>query len=1235
MNCTPNVTVSAAGLTCSTVVVYTTPTVNCSNCTSSSQTFNYTGAMQNFTVPLGVTSINILVKGAQGGKHSISTFNAGLGAVMRGTFAVAPGQVLKVLVGECPSITTGGGNGGGGGSYVTTILNSPLIIAGGGGGSCMTTPTISTHGNITNIGGTGACAGGTGGVAGAGGNAGAIGFQSGAGGGLLTNGATGWSAGSGGRSFLGGGAGGFVAGWPFARGGYGGGGQGSAYVVGGGGGGYSGGGSGGNNAPGGGNGGGGASYNIGSCQSNTTGINVGHGSVIFSWGTSTVVPVLASGLSSGSSFPVGTTVQTYTASDSFGNTTSCSFSVTVLDLVAPTITCPPNIIQCNSIVTGIAPVTVLDNCSTPSVTYSFSGATLGSGITNASGSFFNIGNTIVTYIATDLSGNTASCSFTVTTGISPTISATATNSIICLGGSTTLTGAGASTYSWSGGVTNGVAFSPTVTTTYTLTATSVSGCTNTAVKTITVNPPPTITVTATNSIICLGGSTTLSGSGASTYTWSGGVTNGVAFSPTVTTTYTVTGTSVSGCTNTAVKTITVNPLPVVTVNSPTICAGQTATLTGVGATTYSWNTGSVVNPTTVSPVTTTNYTVTGTLVGCSVSTVATVIVNPVPIVTVNSPTICAGQTATLIAGGTSTYLWSTSSTSNPIYVTPLVTTNYSLTGTSTLGCSTTTTVNVSVNPLPVVLVNSPIICFGQTATLTASGGTTYSWNTGSISNPLVLSPGTTTNYTVSGTSLGCTTSTVAVVTVNPLPVLSVNSPTICIGETATVTAVGATSYLWNTGFGSSVITVSPLTTTNYTVIGTTLGCNSFITTTVTVNPLPIVTVASPTICSGLSTLLSASGANTYVWSPVTALSSSTGAFVTANPTVTTTYVISGTSVLGCVNSTNTTVYVVSTPTLNALASPTSVCTGSTSNISAVGATNYLWSPGGATTSGISVSPLVTSIYTVIGSNGLGALTCNTTQTILVTIIPPATVTTSNLDSTCLGGSTVVYATGGDTYNWNPTVGVSNPNSSSTTVKPTTTTVYTVTASTGGQCPGTGTVKIIVNPLPIVYAGLDTTINIDESYVLNGTGNVMVGFLSPNEIPLSCNFCSSLEVNPKVTTCYTLMGQNNHECIAYDDICITVTKDYEIYIPNAFSPNGDIDNEYFIPVGYGWSSIILSVFDRWGTQVFKSHDDVRGWDGKYGGKLCEQGVYVYKVEVITMGGKEFVRTGHVTLLSKIK
>ena len=228
MTCPPSVTVNAPANACATVVAYTTPTVNCSNCTSSTQTFNYTGTMQNFTVPPGITSINIFAKGARGGFHTSSNYSPGLGAGMRGTFVVTPGTVLKVLVGECPSITTGNGNGGGGGSFVTTLANVPLIIAGGGGGSCATTSTTARHGNTSTIGGNGGAGGGIGGAAGNGGGVGGAGFQSGAGGGLLTNGATGWSAGSGGISFIGGGAGGLVAAWAFARGGYGGGGQGSA-----------------------------------------------------------------------------------------------------------------------------------------------------------------------------------------------------------------------------------------------------------------------------------------------------------------------------------------------------------------------------------------------------------------------------------------------------------------------------------------------------------------------------------------------------------------------------------------------------------------------------------------------------------------------------------------------------------------------------------------------------------------------------------------------------------------------------------------------------------------------------------------------------------------------------------------------------------------------------------------------------------------------------------------------
>ena len=95
--------------------------------------------------------------------------------------------------------------------------------------------------------------------------------------------------------------------------------------------------------------------------------------------------------------------------------------------------------------------------------------------------------------------------------------------------------------------------------------------------------------------------------------------------------------------------------------------------------------------------------------------------------------------------------------------------------------------------------------------------------------------------------------------------------------------------------------------------------------------------------------------------------------------------------------------------------------------------------------------------------------------------------------------------------------------------------------------------------------------------------------------------------------------------------INVTNNYGLYIPNAFTPNGDQDNELFIPIGYGIKSIKLSIFDRWGMEIFKSQDNAIGWDGKYKGKTCEQGIYVFSVIVNTIDGKEIIKTGHLTLL----
>jgi len=319
--CPSNVIVNSDSGICGAIVNYIAP-IGTDTCNVNSDTLFYTGAIVNWNVPAGVTSIKIEARGAEGSFNTSSSVQPGKGAIMIGDFVVTSGQTLKILVGQ--QYSSSAGNGGGGGTFVTDSANNPLIVAGGGGGSSQSVDSPDKHGQVGTTGGTGAGGGGTGGMNGNGGNIGAT-FASGAGGGLLTNGATGWTANTGGIAFVNGGSGGTAN--NNAQGGFGGGGSGSSYVVGGGGGGYSGGGSGSNSA-GAGVGGGGGSFNAGTNQVNTGGANSGHGQVIISWTSDSVYTSQIAGLPSGSLFPGGTTTNTFVVtSGSFSDT--CSFTVYV------------------------------------------------------------------------------------------------------------------------------------------------------------------------------------------------------------------------------------------------------------------------------------------------------------------------------------------------------------------------------------------------------------------------------------------------------------------------------------------------------------------------------------------------------------------------------------------------------------------------------------------------------------------------------------------------------------------------------------------------------------------------------------------------------------------------------------------------------------------------------------------------------------------------------------------
>ncbi|MDF2453820.1 MAG: hypothetical protein K0S26_3324, partial [Bacteroidota bacterium] len=219
---------------------------------------------------------------------------------------------------------------------------------------------------------------------------------------------------------------------------------------------------------------------------------------------------------------------------------------------------------------------------------------------------------------------------------------------------------------------------------------------------------------------------------------------------------------------------------------------------------------------------------------------------------------------------------------------------------------------------------------------------------------------------------------------------------------------------------------------------------------VTVNSNPVVSVNSATICEGGSVELVADGAVTYSWDPSSSLNATAGATVTANPTITTIYTITGTSSSGCINSTTAMVYVNSNPTVSV--NSATICEGASAVLTATGGNSYIWSTG-ATTGSISVSPNTNTSYTVTGSvNG-----CPASSVAAVTVLNAPTIgADANPASICTGASSTLTATGANTYSWS-----TGATGSSISVSPSGTTNYMVTGIAGNGCSNTVSVNVTV------------------------------------------------------------------------------------------------------------------------------------------------------------------------------
>lgn len=1057
--------------------------------------FNYTGEVQTFVVPAGVTSINIEAKGAQGAAGNVGTSGAvggpgGLGGSASGTLAVTPGQILNLYVGGAGSGQAGGYNGGanggtqdagggGGASDVRiggTAESDRVISAGGGGGG--------GRGGCEESGGTG----GNGGAGGAGSGGAGLkgddtptsgGFAGGGEGGNLGNiqGAFG-SAGIGCGGFLGqsgsstssanGGAGGGGQECCCFSGGSipGGGGGGGGYLGGGGGGGGSAGTSGcsGNSKGSGGGGGGGSSY-TGSLTSSEilAGVNSGNGSIIISFG-------------------------------SFGGctTTADTFTITV----NPT----PN---------AIASVPTQTVCSGTAIT-----TIVVSG--SVSGTVFNWTR-----------DNTASATGMAASG-SGNISGTLVNN----------TGA-------------------PVTVTFTITPTA-NGCTGTPVTaTVIVNPAVTSTATPASQTVCSGIPITtivLSGSvPGGTYNWtrdntasvtgiaasgSGNIAGTLTNTTTapVTVTFTITSSS-NGCNAAPITaTVLVNPTPTATATpaAQTICSGgaiTTIVLSGpVSGTTYTWTrnntatvtgiagsgtgniSGSLTN-TTLAPVTVT-FTIIPSANGCPGTAItATVIVNPAPQLTATpaTQTVCSGSPITpIIPGGGlpgSIYSWTRDNTATVTGIAASGTGNVAGTLTNNTGAPVTVTFTftasangcaavpvtstVIVNPRPVgtMSISPNPACVGSTVQFSATGGSTYSWSgpqgwTSNAQNPtlLLVNHLQAGKYKVTITNtFGCSVILENELTVfyPPIAVASYDVSTACMGSDLQLYGSGAGGYSWTgpNGFTSNQQNpvINDVTAVNSGIYILTVtspnGCTATSTLNITINTPPQVS-ANPVLtqtCEGSSVQLTATGTGSFSWSgPAGWVSNNQNPVINNIPLyMTGIYTVTLTASTGCSNTASVEVQVSAFINATITATPDTVCEGQSLQLHADGGTSYLWN-GPAGFNSNEQSPRIDNItlahggkYYVFVTNEGG---CFGYAVIEITVLPSVKATAyASPNPVNEFGSVQFFASNGTAYQWTGPLGFTSTEQNPTIKKVTRfmAGVYTVTITNENGCPSVVKVNLRV------------------------------------------------------------------------------------------------------------------------------------------------------------------------------
>ena len=442
---------------------------------------------------------------------------------------------------------------------------------------------------------------------------------------------------------------------------------------------------------------------------------------------------------------------------------------------------------------------------------------------------------------------------------------------------------------------------------------------------------------------------------------------------------------------------------------------------------------------------------------------------------------------------------------------------------------------------------SPVICSGNSVTLTTNAVSNYSWSNGATTPSIVVSPTNNATYSVTATSsANCISSASLNVQVNnSVPILTVANTAsatngACPNSTVLLNASGANTYTWSGGSTAVTNGVAffPTTAATYTVVGANACGTSSAAASISIHPVPTVTAIASTasLCSGSSATLTGIGtATSFVWSgaPFTITNG-----VGFNPSSTSVYTVVGMGAKSCTASATIPITVVTTPSLAPTASPVLICIGKSSTLSATGASNYTWTSSTgviANTSSVVVSPTAAiNTYTIVKSNA----NCVDTKTMNVFVNQlPTIFAIVSPTLVCAGSPASLAVGGGQTYTWtSPGPPTYTFGGASPIVSPLVSSTYTVAAS-DGTCVNTTTVFLATDPVPTI------AISVSASSVICNGQSVTLSATGGNNYTWTAStgtfYTSSITDSPTAPISYQVKADNSFSCTSVNSQIVLV------------------------------------------------------------------------------------------------